>query len=87
MDKARIIYLLNSNGDQPALDNIVSIAQKASAGDHLYIRLLQLIRLGLRDMEKHGVVEWDEFKQYQFVTTGPSGYLVTLNLIKLLGSV
>lgn len=84
MNKARVIYLKNDNGNQPALDTIFAMAQKANEGDELCARLLPLIRLGLRDIEKHGVPEWDAFQDYQFVTTGPHEILVTLNLVKRL---
>jgi hypothetical protein len=84
MNKAKIIYLQNDNGDQPALDTIFSMAQRANAGDKLCVRLLPLIRLGLRDMEKHGIAEWNSFQDYQFVTTESNQFLVTLNVVRRL---
>lgn len=84
MNKAKIIYLQDSDGNQPALDTIFAMAQKANAGDELCICLLPLIRLGLRDIEKHGIPQWDAFQDYQFVRTGSHGFLVTLNLVRRL---
>ncbi|MCH5584084.1 hypothetical protein MK805_03775 [Shimazuella sp. AN120528] len=84
MNKAKVIYLRNNNGDQPALDTIYTMAQKANAGDKPCLRLLPLIRLGLRDMEKHGIPEWDAFQDYQFVTTESNRFLVTLNIVRRL---
>jgi hypothetical protein len=84
MNKAKIIYLQNENTDRPALDTIFAMAQKANAGDVLCIRLLPLIRLGLRDMEKHGIPEWEAFQDYQFITTGANQFFITLNAVKRL---
>jgi hypothetical protein len=84
MNKAKVIYLQNDSGDRPALDSLFAMAQKANTGDKLCIRLLPLIRLGLRDIEKHGIPEWDAFQDYQFVTTVPHGFLATLNVVRRL---
>jgi hypothetical protein len=84
MNKAKVIYLQDNNGNKPALDSLFEMAQKANAGDKLCIRLLPLIRLGLRDIEKHGIPDWDAFQNYQFVTTESNGFLVTLNVVRQL---
>lgn len=84
MNKAKVTYLQNDSGDRPALDTIFAMAQKANAGDKLCVRLLPLIRLGLRDIEKHGIPDWDAFQDYQFVTTESHGFLVTLNVVRRL---
>ncbi|MBD1373076.1 hypothetical protein IC620_12000 [Hazenella sp. IB182357] len=85
MNRAKVIYLPDENGNQLALDTIFSIARKASNGDQLSVQLLQLIRLGIRDIELRGIIEWDQFREHQLIVANEKGYSLTANLIKKIG--
>lgn len=74
----------NGQGRRPALDRIVEINKLSLAGDDLFIRLANKIRIGLRDISEKGVTPWDNFRGYRFIDESFKGYRVKFDLVKKL---